>query len=245
MTDNNSISPTENHPLNSQRQIALISGFSLLGLAIVIIIAQGITMGSILVDGNPGLSIENILSQPNRFRLMIFLHLVAVILDLVVAWALFIFLKPAKDDLSLLAAWARIAYTIFFGFAIVTLYGVFQLLGDGAYLNAFTSTEIEAKVALQLAGFKDIWNVGYLFFGLHLALLGIVSYRSGFLPKFLGILLVVGGVSYLLDYSSMILFPNLGLETSLVFGWGELIFMFWLLFRGGKQKPRLRSEIVV
>ena len=78
--------------------------------------------------------------------------------------------------------------------------------------------------------------MGYIFFGLHLALLGIAAYRSGFIPKALGAILGLAGASYLIDYSSLILLPELNLRVSFIFGWGELVFMIWLLIRGGKRK---------
>jgi hypothetical protein len=203
-------------------------------MTVTIILAQVVFMADIIIDGDATVTVENILANQSRFRFGIFGHLIVIILDLVVAWALYVFLKPAKDDLSLLTAWSRVVYTIIYGIALVNLYSVFQLLGDGGYLSAFEGPKIQAQVMLAIKAFEDTWNVGYIFFGLHLTLLGIVAFRSGFIPKIFGIILLLAGVSYLIDYSALILLPNLGLGISFIFGWGELIFMFWLLIRGGK-----------
>ncbi|NIW49271.1 MAG: DUF4386 family protein, partial [Gammaproteobacteria bacterium] len=73
-------------------------------------------------------------------------------------------------------------------------------------------------------------------FGIHLSFLGVVAYRSGFIPKVIGIILLIAGISYLVDYLSRILFPNLGIGVSFIFGYGELIFLVWLLIRGGKTE---------
>ena len=219
---------------SSHRQFALIAGFSLILMVVSIMLAEVVAMAGIIIEGDAAATANNILTNQGRFRFGIVAHLIVIILDLVVAWALYVFLKPAKDHLSLLAAWSRLVYTIFYGIALVNLYSVFQLLGNAGYLSAFETPEIQAQVMLSLNAFRDTWHVGYTFFGLHLTFLGIVAYRSGFIPKVIGIILLIAGVSYLIDYFGLLLFPDLGLRLSQIFGWGELIFMFWLLIRGGK-----------
>jgi hypothetical protein len=218
------------------RQFALIAGFGLLLMTVSIILAEAVAMTGIVVEGNAAATVENILANQGRFRFGIVAHMTVVILDLVVAWALYVFLKPAEENTSLLAAWSRLVYTIIYGIALVNLYNVFQLLGNANYLSAFETSEIQAQVMLSLNAFQDTWDVGYIFFGLHLTLLGIVAYRSGFVPKVVSIILLIAGASYLIDYFALLLFPALGLGLSLIFGWGELIFMFWLLIRGGKTE---------
>jgi len=227
----------------NQRQIALVAGFGLLLMTISIILAEVVAMADIIVDGDAAVTVENILAHQGRFRFGIVAYLGVAILDLVVAWAFYIFLKPAKDNLSLLAAWSRLVYTIILGMALVNLYNVFQLLGNVNYLSAFETSQIQAQVMLLLNAFRDTWDVGYIFFGLHLTFLGIVAYKSGFVPKVFGVLLLAAGISYLIDYVSLILFPELGLGVSFIFGYGEVIFMFWLLIRGGKSElPTTTSE---
>ena len=232
----NSLKRTARIANNPHRQIALIAGFGLLLMVVSIMLAEVVAMADIIVDGDAAATVNNILTSQGRFRFGIVAHLTVIILDLVVAWALYVFLKPARDSLSLLAAWSRLVYTIIYGIALVNVYSVFQLLGNADYLSVFETPEIQAQVMLSLNAFRDTWDVGYIFFGLHLTLLGIVAYRSGFIPKVFGILLLIAGVSYLIDYFGLLLFSKLGLGLSFIFGWGELIFMFWLLIRGGKTE---------
>jgi hypothetical protein len=221
---------------NSHRQIALIAGFGLLLMVVAIMLAEVVAMADIIVDDNAASTVNNILNNQGRFRFGIVAHMAVIILDLVVAWALYVFLKPAKVNLSLLAAWSRVVYTIIYGIALVNVYSVFQLLGNSVYLSVFETPEIQAQVMLSLNAFRDTWDVGFIFFGLHLSLLGIVAFRSYFIPKVFGILLLIAGVSYLIDYFGLLLFPQLELGLSTILGWGELIFMFWLLIRGGKTE---------
>lgn len=221
---------------NTQRQIALVAGFGLLLMIISILLAEVVALADIIIDGDAARTIDNIINHQNQYRFGIVAYLGVAILDLVVAWAFYEFLKPAKNRLSLLAAWSRLVYTVILVIALINVYNVLQLLGNAGYLSAFNTTEIQAQVMLLLSTFRDTWDVGYIFFGIHLALLGVVAFRSGFIPKLIGIILLAAGISYLVDYIGLLLSPDLDLSVSFIFGWGELLFMFWLLFWGGKTQ---------
>jgi len=81
---------------------------------------------------------------------------------------------------------------------------------DGSYVAAFGVAGANALVMLLL----DIHNYGFLiaqiFFGLWLVPLGYLAYRSGMFPRALGVVLIVGGVSYLVDVIARFLVPNFG-----------------------------------
>jgi hypothetical protein len=85
---------------------------------------------------------------------------------------------------------------------------------DGSYLAAFGTKGSNALVLLLL----DIQHYGYLiaqiFFGLWLVPLGYLAYKSGMFPKALGVLLIVGGVSYLVDMLALFLVPDFGEKIS-------------------------------
>jgi hypothetical protein len=166
-----------------------------------------------------------------------------VILDFVVAWALYVFLKPLNNPLSMLAAWSRLAYATIFGVALVNYYGIVQLLSNADKVSAFQTTELHAQVMLSLNAFRNVWDFGFIFFGLHLLFLGYVVFKSGSIPKWLGILVLVCGVSYLIDYFGKILFINFNPIVSLIFGWGEALFMIWLIFWGGKQQKTSQKKL--
>ena len=221
---------------NQHRQISLAASFGLLLMTVFIILAEVVAMADIIVASDAAATVENIINNQRRFRFGIVAYLGVAILDLVVAWAFYVFLKPAKDNLSLLAAWSRLVYTIILGMALVNLYIVVQVLGNADYLSTFETSQIQAQVMLLLGAFRDTWDVGYVFFGLHLFILGIAAFRSGFIPKVIGGILIAAGISYLIDYLGWMLFPELRLGVSYIFGYGELIFMIWLLIWGGKAE---------
>jgi hypothetical protein len=84
------------------------------------------------------------------------------------------------------------------------------------------------------------FDIAGIFWGLWLFPLGLLVYRSGFLPRILGILLMVGCFAYVVDSFTFLLLPH---HRDIVSRWamplrsGELVFMFWLLIMGAKPKP--------
>ncbi len=140
----------------------------------------------------------------------------------------------------MLTAWFRLVYTAVFGMALLNLVTVLHLLSGADYLTVFETDQLHAQVMLFLNAFSDGWAIGLVFFGLHLALLGYLVFKSDYIPGILGVLLMVAGLSYLIDYFGKFLFPSFDAAISQVAGWGELLFMFWLLLKGGKI-PEMKS----
>ena len=71
-------------------------------------------------------------------------------------------------------------------------------------------------------------------FGIHLGLLGYLVYRSGYIPRVLGILLVIAGLGYVVYNLGPYLYPNVDVGLVFITFFGESIFMVWLLVRGWK-----------
>jgi hypothetical protein len=188
----------------------------------------------LIVPGDATTTANNIMASEILFRTGICSFLIVIVCDVVVAWALYVYLKPVNKSLSLLAAWFRLVYSTIFGIALVNYFSIFQLLNGADYLIVIEPTHLYAQVMLSINAFSDGWAIGFVFFGLHLALLGYLAFKSDYIPRIYGVLLMVAGLSYLIDYFGNFLFPNLDAAISMVLGWGELLFMFWLLFKGGK-----------
>lgn len=218
----------------SVRKAALVAGFGLLIMTIFAVFADLFVFQKLIVLGNATTTANNIKANEMLFRTGICSFLIVIICDVAVAWALYVFLKPVNKSLSLLAAWFRLVYATIFGIALVNYLNVLQLLSGADYLKVFGIDQLHAKVMLSLNAFNDGWAIGFVFFGFHLALLGYLVFKSGYIPRILGVLLIIAGLGYLIDNFGKFLFPNFNATISLITGWGELIFMFWLLFKGIK-----------
>ena len=156
----------------------------------------------------------------------------AVLLDVLVAWALMRVFSPVDEALSRLAAWFRLAYAGVFMVAVGQLPGIPALLSTSGYATAFTPEQLRGQALLKVDTFLDVWFAGLILFGIHLALTGYLAYRSGFVPRAIAVLLVVAGAGYVLDSVVRIFIEEPAFAVSNVTFLGELLLALWLLFRG-------------
>lgn len=125
-------------------------------------------------------------------------------------------------------------YAAIFAVALGNLFTVVQILSEDAYLKAFETNQVYAQVMLSLDAFKNSWDLGLVLFGIHLLVLGYLAFQSGYVPRFLGILVVIAGLGYLTDGFGKFLSPNYSVTISMFTFIGEALLIFWLLWRGYK-----------
>ena len=207
----------------SRRTAAIIGGVGLLLIAILSAIGLLNTYQRLVKFDDPALTTQNILNSMGEFRTAILLIFVVALLDVLVAWALYIVLKPANKNLSALAAWLRVIYGGIFIFAISKLYAALQVItADGVQAMTF------------LKAFQSIWDNGLILFGFHLLVLGYLAFRSDYVPKWLGGFLVLAGLGYIVDGFGRMLSPAYNLSIAQFTFIGEVLLIFWLLWRGIK-----------
>ena len=155
-----------------------------------------------------------------------------VVLDVVVAWALFRFFSPVNSGLARLAAWFRLAYAAVFMLAIGQLAGIPDLVTSDEYSAVLTPEQIQGQTLVKTDAFDDLWMAGLILFGIHLALVGYLARRSGYVPKLLGVLLVIAGAGYLFDsVAATVLASPPGSVATVTFV-GEFLLALWLVARG-------------
>lgn len=226
----------------SLRKAAIIAGFSYLVIFVLGILANFFVLENLIVPGDAARTVNNLMTNEWQFRLGILGFIIMVIFDVVVAWALYILLKPVSNSLSLLAAWLRLVNATIFGIALYNLFSVLRLLDDANYLALLDAGQLQAQVMLFMVAFNDTWLIGLIFFGIHLFVLGYLIFKSGYIPKFIGILLVIASLGYLVDSFANVLLANytdyeaIFMLIVVVPGViGELSFTLWLLLKGRKM----------
>lgn len=215
---------------------ALIAGIGLLIMVIAAPYAELYAYPKLVVPGNAAETAQNIIANQTLFVSVICGYLITFLCDVLVAWALYVYLKPVDENLSLLTAWFRLIYTVI---ALVALLNLITVLGFVNASDTLTGTQLDqfyVQVMLSLKAFKSHWNFGLLFFGIHLGLLGYLVFRSDYIPRILGILLVIAGLGYSLNTLRPFLFPIINLDFAQYTFYGELIFMLWLLIKGSRTK---------
>jgi hypothetical protein len=235
MTNNPTIatSPT---PDISARKVALIAGLGLLLMAVMAPLAHFGVLQTLIVPSDAAATVENITASEGLFRIAIAALLVVTFLDIVVAWALYVLLRPVSANVAMLVGWLRLAAPAVFAVALANLLDVAQLLGgpDGAALQP---AQLQAQVMASIASFDNGWDMSLAIFGLHLLGLGYLLFRSAHFPRFLGVLVVVAGGGYLADSFTRILVPDFSFTFSLFTFVGEALLILWLIGRAIKGFP--------
>ena len=169
-------------------------------------------------------TVSNIAASEGLFRLGIVSTLLTQVVNVILVLVLYRLLKPVNKTHAALMV-------------------VFILLGAPiAMLNELNQVAVllllpDAPGALdQVPLFLELREHGIatasIFWGLWLLPMGYLVYKSGFLPKLIGVLLIIGGFGYLVDFVTFFLFPNLGVTVSQFTFVGELLLPLWLLIRG-------------
>lgn len=141
-------------------QAAIIAGIALIIMTVLGPIASFSVLQGLVVPGNADRTVENIIASENLFRIGILCFLTVAVLDVIVAWALYVFFSPVNKPLSLLAAWFRIVYAAVLGAVLFNLTDVLRLLNGDGYVSVFGFRQIHAQVLLSLHAFSDGWQLG-------------------------------------------------------------------------------------
>jgi hypothetical protein len=221
----------------SQRKVALIAGLGLLVIELLAPFAQFGVLQALVVPADATATVNNIIASEGLFRSGIAAFLIVIMQDVVVAWALYVLLRPVNRTLALLTAWLRLVFAAVFGYALVNLLDAAQLVGH-AERSALQTEPLQAQVMSSIASFDNGWvGIGLAIFGLHLLGLGFLLFRSAHFPRFLGVLVVVAGGGYLVDSFGTILVPDYALSIGAFTFVGEALLIFWLFWRAIKGFP--------
>jgi len=227
----------------SIRTAALIAGLSILVMVLAAPFAELFVFPKLIVRANWQETSKNIIANKVLFRAGTCAYLITFICDLLASWALYVLLKPSNPMLSLLTAWFRLVYTVIALVALTNLVTILKILNAPDNLNALEPDNFYTQVQFSITAFKNGWYFGILFFGIHLLLLGYLVFKSGYIPKLLGALLIISGIGYLANGLKPFLFPQTNIDFAVYTFYGELLFMLWLLIRGHRIKE-FNTEIL-
>jgi hypothetical protein len=91
---------------------------------------------------------------------------------------------------------------------------------------------LHAQALRRISTFTNIWDAGLVLFGLNLFVLAYLAYRSGYVPRLVGVLLALAGFGYVFDTVVRVLVRGSSSDVSAITGMGEFVFALWLVIRG-------------
>lgn len=232
----------------SPKRLARIAGIFYLLVAIFGGFAEGFGDPMMYVAGNAAATAANVIADPGLVRVIVVAHLVNAIFFVLTAMAFYILLQHVNKSV----ARAMLVF-VAISAGITTLNAVFQFEGlqvatNSTYVDAFGAAGSNALVLLLL----DIQHYGTLsaqvFFGLWLAPLGYLAYKSGLFPKALGVTLVAATVYYLVHLITAFLVPDFHKQIQpfiLIVIIAEVWLLGYLLIVGVRTaKPELAAATV-
>lgn len=235
---------TEASPLFYSR----IAGIGLLLMAILAMFSNFSVLEGLIIPDDAAATATNIIANEMLFRSGFISFVIVLILDVLVAWALYVLLKPVNKNLAMLAAWFRLVYTAIFGIALSNFLNVLSLLSGAEYLKVFTTDQLKlhAQVMLLIDAFNNGWLIGLVFFGFHLLVVSYLIIKSGgYIPRIIGIFLILASAGYVMDSLAHFLLPNytdyktiFQLIVAVPGVIGELSLAFWLLIKGVKVQQK-------
>lgn len=226
--------------MSSIKRTARVAG----GLYLLLIVIGPFSLlyvpSTLIVPGDAAATANNIMASESLFRAGIVGQSAIFLTEIVLSIILYALLKPVSKTFSLVAASSRLAMAVVQGINLLNHFTVLLLLSGANYLTVFEPDQVQALVLLFLNthGYGGlIWG---LFFGLHLLVLGYLVYKSGYIPRILGVLLIIVSLCYLTPSFGNILLPQYGA----IYAWVgylsivEIAFPLWLLIKGVSIEPQ-------
>lgn len=213
-------------------RVARITG----GLYVTYIVASVLAtvLGQIGL-GTPPQVYQAIVTNEGSFRLGLVVALTTGFLFLMVAWGLYVLLRTVDRNLALLFLLLNTVGVAIQGASMLGLVSAL-LQGDASsHMQAYSAAQLEGLAYLSINVYKAGWVTAQLFFATWLFPLGYLIYKSGALPRFLGVLLLLDGIAVLIWFLQALLLPDYpairypGLVVSFA---AELGLGLWLLIKG-------------
>lgn len=211
------------------------------GAMYLIIIALGIfgqvfVRDRIVVSGDSVATAANLGSMETLWRMGIAAEFISLICAIILAMVYFALLKPVHKELNLLSALFRMISIAVEAAAALYLVSALFPLGKSAALKAFSAEQLGALVGMAIRSHANGYSLALLFTGCTFLIHGYLVFKSGYLPRVLGILIQIAGVGYLANSFALILLPAIAGQVFLAIILpvivAETSLSIWLLVKG-------------
>jgi hypothetical protein len=226
--------------MNSIKKTARIAGFLYFMYFVTSIIAE--QFGRFVFVDAP-VTVNNIMAHESQFRIGFVISLFSIVFFLLAAWYLYVLLKPVNKNIALLFLLLNLGGFAIYCFSTLNLFASLLLLSGADYSKVFQPDQLQALAVLFVNLRKSGAISAQIPYGIWLFPLGYLVFKSGFLPKILGILLIIDCFGLLVAVFQYFLLPGyevISYPCMAVSFIAEIGLTLWLLIMGVKeQKPTL------
>jgi len=220
----------------SPQLYARVGGVLYLIIIVLGIFGEAFVRDRIFVSGDATATAANLRSMESLWRFGIATELFLLICATALTLIFFVLLRPVSRELALLAVFFNLVSVAVEAVAALGLVTALFPLGNAGYLKAFPPEQLYVMASLAIKSHSYGFGVALIFFGCVCLILGYLIFKSGFLPKAIGVLMQIAGLSYLTDSFALILAPTFAnrifpavLVPAFV---GEASLCLWLLIKG-------------
>lgn len=193
----------------SPSKAAMVVGIAFITSIVIVTIVDDFLLANFVVPGNTEALARDIESNGKLFVLAVVGYLLVLALDSIIGLALYAVLNPSSKYLALLTAALRLLYA--------------GILAGGLFALVMHIVDVDGYAAIKL--------LGYVFFSLHILVLGYAVFRSGYIPRILGVLLVLASFTYIVFFVDLRLPEVFELIIMLIMAIAELSLSIWLMVR--------------
>jgi hypothetical protein len=224
--------------MRSRKRSARLAGALYLAYIAVTIFAN-VTRDRLVVPGDAAATTERIVASVQLLRFSFVGDVLAGVLFLLTAWALYVLLKPVNTEVALLFLLLNAAGVAVQCLNMLNLFAAAVIVTDGGSLSAFTGEQSQALALLFVELHEAGFGIAQFFFAAWLLPLGYLVLTSGYLPRLLGVILMVESAAWLLYPLQYFLAPALSgvrYVSSMVGFIGEFSLALWLLIMGAREE---------
>ena len=187
----------------------MVVGIAFITSVIIVTIVDDFLLANFVVPGDTAALAIDIESNGNRFGFAVTGYLLVLALDSIIGLALYVVLKPFNKNLALLTATLRLLY------AGILIGGLFALVIH----------------VVDVFDYATIRLFGYIFFSLHIFVLGYSVFNSGYIPKILGVLLIIASFTYIVFFVDLHLSEIIEVIVMLTMAIAEFSLSIWLMVK--------------
>lgn len=226
--------------MNPLKKTARIAGLLYLIMGITGAFSMLYVPAEFIVNGDAVATAENIMAAPFLFRLGVVSNLVSQTLFIFLVLLLYHLFRDVSKNIALvMVILVLVAVPITF-INMLNQVAILAVLTDPNFQNVFEAGQLDFQMTLYLNLFNNGIFIAEIFWGLWLFPFGLLVFRSGFIPKVLGVLLIIGCIAYLVESFTALLVPHfrdtivpiLMIPLSV----GEFSIILWLLIMGVKEQ---------
>ena len=187
----------------------------------------------LIVGADAAATAANIKNFDFLYRLGFASFLIESLCDITLVLIFYALLKPVNKHLSLLAAFFGLVGTALFAFAELFYFAPLLIMGGTGYLKTFPPDQLNALVLLSMKFYGYAGMIFTAYYGMSWIVRAYLIFRSGYLPKFLGVLMLIGGIGFVVRNFALILAPAYASDGLLMLMFpGGLVLTGWLLVKG-------------